>query len=52
MELLILLIIGLGFGALGATIYVRQETKRRNRERWRKYAATRKARRGKGENNE
>jgi hypothetical protein len=46
MELIILLIIGLGFGALGATIYVKQEIKRRNRERWRKYAATRKAKCG------
>lgn len=46
MELLIFLIIGLGIGYFLAAVYIKEETKRKNRERWRKNYADRKAKRG------
>lgn len=46
MEILIILIVGLLFGIMGAVIYVKERQKKVNRERWRKYAANRKAKRG------
>ena len=46
MELLIGLVIGVFLGAAVMHNYTREKVKQANRERWRRYAAARRAKRG------
>jgi hypothetical protein len=46
MEILIGVLIGLFLGALAVHNYEREKVKQANRERWRRYAAARRAKRG------